>query len=393
MYQKTISIKNLKHLKDFLSSDIVEEQKNTSKVILAMVFTAHVNEKHLHDIGDIIIDFSLEVVLIGATTTGEIDNGNTITESTTVTLTFFEETHVFPIAVKCDKNEEVSMGIKLREEVDKHNPLAVMLLTTPLSYDVNIFIQSFTQKSFEFEIFGGGAGDYAMDNSLLLCANDVINSGVIAICFSGESFQIQKHTFVGWHPMSKKMTITKAKGTTVYTIDDKPAFDVYKNYFNIDDDINFFANAIGFPMISESKGDYLARVPVNVGEDGSLEFITDFKELETFRLGFAYPELIDENLKTITHKLNSFSPEAIFLFSCGCRRYALHDDIQNETQAFADIAPVAGFYTIGEFCNIGGEVSHMNLAFVAVGIKEIFTFSSDVRFAPEQKQINTLLHI
>jgi diguanylate cyclase (GGDEF)-like protein len=390
MYQLTIDVKNFKQLRDALSGDEVLEHKGLAQTILVMVYSAQIDKSLFYSISEIIMDFSSKVVLIGATTTGEIVNGNTVTHSTTVTLLFFETTEITPFAFKGGFGDENSMADTLRRKVDEINPTAVMLITTPLSSDVNIIIEAFTEKTFDFEIFGGGAGDYAMESSLLLMNNEVMDSGVIAVCFLGDSFQIEKHSFVGWQPMSKEMMVTRAKGTTVYTIDDKPAFDVYRHYLDIADDSNFFANALGFPMLTKTKGDYLARVPVNVGEGGSLEFVSDFKEREAFCLGFVNPALIHENINKIKSSLNIFAPEAIFLFSCGCRRFALLDDVQSETRPFAEIAPVSGFYTIGEFCNIGRDTPQMNLSFVAVGIKEGFNSkrSHDDVFEPKKVEVD-----
>lgn len=373
MHQITVTIKNLKQLKEFLSSDEVIEHTENSEKILAMVYTAHVDKQLLEQISNIVLKYSSKVIVTGATTTGEIDNGKTTTDSTTISLLFFEVTNIVPITLKGGFGDEINLAKQLRTEVDKIDPKAVMLLTTPLSSDVNVLIQNFINEPFDFEIFGGGAGDYSMENSLLVSGNEIFESGVTAICFLGETFQIQKHSFVGWQPMSKEMTITSADGTKVFTVDNKPALDIYKKYLNITDDSNFFANAIGFPMLSETKGDYLARVPVNVGENGSLEFITDFKEGEKFRLGFVSPEIIEQKVSDTESKLSQFAPEAIFLFTCGCRRFALVDGVQKETLTFANIAPVSGFYTIGELCDVQGEVPQMNLSFVVIGIKENFT--------------------
>ncbi|MBK1621472.1 hypothetical protein CKO42_24285 [Lamprobacter modestohalophilus] len=389
MHQITVSIKNLKDLRGILSNDEVLTHSERSQSILAMVYTAYIDKSLLESISQIILGFSAKVTLVGATTTGEIDNGKTITRSTTITLLFLEATSVVPITIKSELGDEEEMAMSLRHQVLKISPKAVMLLTTPLSSDVSVLIQNFTKESFAFEVFGGGAGDYAHECTLLLSGTEVFTSGVVAICFIGSSFQLKKHTFVGWSPMSKEMTATRAQGNTLFTIDDKPAFDIYTKYLNIKDDSEFFANAIGFPLLTKTKGDYLAKVPVSVGSDGSLAFISSVREGETFRLGFFNPEIIKSNLQDIKSSLNAFTPEAIFLFTCGCRRFALADDIQLETQYLADIAPVSGFYTIGEFCDIQGEVPQMNLAFIAVGMKESITFKPHKALPERKKKISS----
>lgn len=370
MYQVTESIKNTQDLEFFLLNNQAEINSEICQNILAMIYTAHVDKVYLQEISHAILNFSSKITIAGATTTGEIDNGRTITESTTVTLIFFESTKVLPITLKIENGNEKEVAQTLIGKLNRIRPKGVILLTSPLNRDANIIVRELIESSFDFEIFGGGSGDYKHEYSLLLSGDQVFESGLIAICFDGASLQIEKHTFVGWSPMSKEMTITKADFNKVITIDNKPAFDIYKKYLNIKNDSNFFAEAIGFPLLIKSNNDYLARVPINVTSDGGLEFICDFKGQEKFRLGFMNPQLIDKRFEDVKTSLTAFSPEAIFLFTCGCRRFALYDDIQFETQYLADIAPISGFYTIGELCNIQSQILHMNLAFIAVGMRE-----------------------
>lgn len=48
----------------------------------------------------------------------------------------------------------------------------------------------------------------------------------------------------------------------------------------------------------------------------------------------------------------------------------LREDAEAETIPFEAIAPTAGFYTTGEFCNQDDKFFMLNLAFVAVGMRE-----------------------
>ena len=195
-------------------------------------------------------------------------------------------------------------------------------------------------------------------------------AAVIVIAFQGSDLQVEKTSFLGWRQMSHEMTITQASGTTIHTIDGHPAFEIYQHYFNIQNDAQFFSNALGFPLLINRNHQLIALVPVAVGLNNSLEFISDVYEGEKLSIGFMDTELIQKNLMAAQSKMLAFQPESLLIYSCGCRRWALREDIKSETEPFESIAPTAGFYTVGEFCNQETELPQLNLALVVVGMRE-----------------------
>ncbi|MBF8275377.1 MAG: hypothetical protein HW390_450 [Candidatus Brocadiaceae bacterium] len=149
-----------------------------------------------------------------------------------------------------------------------------------------------------------------------------------------------------------------------------PVLEIYQRYFDIQDDKDFFNHALGFPLLAYRGDQIIASEPVAVGPSGSLVFISDIREGEEFRIGFADPKFLRESSVAAQRKMLAFEPEAILLFTCGCRRWVLRDDAEAETKPFEAIAPTAGFYTIGEFCNQKDRIPMLSLAFVAVSMRE-----------------------
>jgi diguanylate cyclase (GGDEF)-like protein len=68
--------------------------------------------------------------------------------------------------------------------------------------------------------------------------------------------------------------------------------------------------------------------------------------------------------------MHDFDPQAVFLFSCCCRRFLMQDDVELETLPFEGIAPTFGFYTYCEFNGNSSCIQLMNSTLVAVGIRE-----------------------
>ena len=68
--------------------------------------------------------------------------------------------------------------------------------------------------------------------------------------------------------------------------------------------------------------------------------------------------------------MRDFEPEAIFLYTCICRRFLMQEDVDLETLPFNEIATTAGFYTFGEFFANRSSKSLLNSSMVAVGFRE-----------------------
>ena len=372
MKQVSKNIDDINQLEAILSATEIREPAGSALSILIHIYTAFTNKVWLQAISQKIQQSFPSAHVIGATTCGEILNGETVLEQTVINFTFFSSTQIHPFVMPIIAGEELAIGQQLRHFVDELGDRvpAIMLLTTPLTTNANEIAQGLMLSPPSFEIFGGGAGDYSLKTNYVMYGSTIYAAAVIAIVFQGHELQVEKTSFLGWCAMSNGMTITQASGNTIHTIDGRPAFEIYQHYFNIQNDAKFFSNALGFPFLINRNGQIIALVPVAVGLNNSLEFISTVYEGEILSIGFMDTDLIHKNLTEIQNKMLTFQPESLLIYSCGCRRWALRDDIKSETNAFEKIAPTAGFYTVGEFCNQGTTLPQLNLAFVIVGMRE-----------------------
>nr|WP_198984139.1 diguanylate cyclase [Herbaspirillum sp. ASV7] len=311
-------------------------------------------------------------VVVGASTVGEIAHGRLLTRQTVIGFTFFESSSLFVVALPCEEGTQYQAGIELARGIAAcPGPVAgVLLLATPLCMDVAALLQGLEDAGHCHPVFGGGAGDYAaMRNSLVFAGSTMLMCGAVAVVLSGEELHLQSRTYLGWRPLSKVMRITEVDGLLVRTVDHRPAFEVYQRYLDIANDDDFFLNALEFPFLLERQGQLLARVPVAVTAEGALQFVADIAEGEAFRIGYGDPEMIVSDAQVIHNEARQFSPQAIFLFSCGCRRFLMQEDVALETLPFEDIAPSFGFYTYGEF--FGTErLALLNSTMVVVSLRE-----------------------
>ena len=355
-----------------LNTEALIQAVSTARSILVQIYSAKTEPAHLQAVAASISRKLPNAVVVGATTVGEIAHGRLLTNETVIGFTFFAASSMTAIALPCDNGDEKAVGAELGRGITRCDGkiAGVLLLSTTLSIDAAALLQGIESEMRDYPVFGGGAGDYAAMQASLVCSgSSVYAKGAVAVVLSGESLHIESKTYLGWRPLSKLMRVTEVDGLLVRSVDNRPAFDVYQRYLNIPNDQNFFLNALEFPFLIERDGNLLARVPVAVTEDGALQFVADVEEGATFQIGYGDLDLIVDDARAIHRSSEIFSPQAIFLYTCGCRRFLMQQDVELETLPFEAIAPTFGFYTYGEFFG-SNKLSLLNSTMVAVGLRE-----------------------
>lgn len=370
-FHHIVTDKDTLHL--FLMSPEIHSNACKARSILVQLFSSQTDRAWIQSIIDTLKEDLPSAVRVGSTSVGEISQGHLHIETTVVSLSFFDEASVIPIAMPCDPGDEVMTGSRLKEAIDNTGSdiAGVLLLATPLTINAGHLLQGMAGKENSYPVFGGGAGVYKSgETSLIFSENDFFSSGVVAVVFAGRDLHIFSRTYLGWQPLSKEMTITKTDGMRVVTVDGESAFDVYYRYLNIPNDKQFFMNALEFPFLLERDGETIARVPFFADQSGAIQFAADLNAGEKFRIGYGNPETIIQDAAGLQGRMREFNPEAIFLYTCICRRFLMQNDVDLETLPFQSISPTTGFYTYGEFYGSSDKLRVFNSTMVAVGMRE-----------------------
>ncbi len=367
------TFRGIGNLTSFLSTSQMQIHAKESKSMLIQIFSSQSDMKLLKATIDIIEEILPQAIIVGSTTVGEIAEGCLQLNTIVLSVSFFHSTLIHPILKSCSSGEETITGKELIQNIYiSQGPIAgVLLLATPLHFNLAAVFQGMLMKDITFPVFGGGAGVYdSSENSLIFCGNHFLNSGIIAVVFLSDQLQIYANSHLGWQPLTKEMTVTESDGMLVKTVDHMPAFHLYNRYLNIKEEDEFFLNVLEFPFLLERNGYTVARVPFFLDEEGSIKFVADVAEGEKFRIGYGDPELIVNHAKLIQKDLHEFKPEAIFIYACICRRFLMQNDVNLEIVPFQSIANTAGFYTYGEFLSHRNKIELLNSTTVVVGMRE-----------------------
>jgi diguanylate cyclase (GGDEF)-like protein len=359
----------------------VAEAAKVARSTLVQVYSANSDPKYIRAVTDCICKRLPQSVVVGATTVGEIAQGRLLVNQTIIGFTFFESSGLMAVALPCELGGEYQVGAELGRRIAEcpTRVAGVLLLATTVSMDPVSLLNGLNSVALGMPIFGGGAATYSdMEKSPLVftCTQQFL-MGALVVALTGEDLHVEVQTYLGWRPLSKSMRITEADGLVVKRINDAPAFDIYEHYLGIENDRDFFLNALEFPLLMEREGMLQARTPAAGTDDGGLKFAADIKEGETFRLGYGDLDLIVTDARKVHRALTGFGSQANLLYSCCTRRFLMQQEAQLETLPFETSAPTFGFYTYGEFYGIN-RVTLLNSTMVAVGLREGAALSSAV---------------
>lgn len=233
--------------------------------------------------------------------------------------------------------------------------------------------------------FGGMAGDdWGIMNSYVFTNNKESGNGIIALVFDADKISLHGMAIHGWKPLGIARKVTKSSGNKVYSIDGKPAVEMYLKYLGMkektgDDRFDLFKDlSVQFPFIAKREdGETVIKSPRSIDkESGALEMDIPMEEGSEFH--FTTPpdfEIAEEIIAEATALKNSLQskPEALLIFSCAGRPPVLGPltTVENEGLAKVWQVPMAGFYTYGEFGRTKNGKQHFHSAMCCwVALKE-----------------------
>jgi len=220
----------------------------------------------------------------------------------------------------------------------------------------------------DVSIIGGTAGDdFSLTRSLVFTNGTSSHKAIMALVMDEEKVAINGLAISGWKPVGTVKTITKSEGKWIYTIDDKPALEVFLNYMgriSLDDNSPdpFYHIGFNYPLqYQKPSGNTGMCAPLMFNKaEGSL--LCEFNLPTGTRFRFSLPpdfDIIDEVVaksKEMKSQKN-IEADALLIFSCAGRLSTLGPLANSEIEGLKEIwnAPMAGFYSYGEFGSASNE--------------------------------------
>ena len=311
-----------------------------------------------------------EIDVFGATSCGEFINGHQ-SEGEIVVLLFDMAKEFYSILFEEINDRSISDAVSklANDALQKFKNPGVIVCSTGMTakgeyFDGETFVRSLenyfgTDKIF----FGGMAGDdWTFSGTYVFNNQQETDLGIVALVVDMDKVSLNGMAITGWKPMGISRTVTKSKGTLLYTIDNKPAIEMYFKYLGqtekLDDkDFNMFKEiSIHYPLIVKREtGETVLRSPMSIDHVENA-LVVDSEMQEGTEFWFTVPPDFDiaEEIIAQAEQIKSENmgdADALLIFSCAGRPPVLGPLVTVENNGLADVwqTPMAGFFTYGEY--------------------------------------------
>ncbi|MGK7370201.1 MAG: FIST signal transduction protein [Candidatus Halalkalibacterium sp. M3_1C_030] len=253
-------------------------------------------------------------------------------------------------------------------------------------FDGDTFIKSINEGIDPDQIyFGGMAGDdWTFSGSYLFTNYGETDFGIAALVLDADTVSLNGMAITGWKRMGISRRVTKSKGNLLYTIDGKPAVEMYYKYLGQaeklgDESFDVFKDlSIYYPFIvKRASGETVIRSTLRIDDaEHALEMDTEMPEGTEFWFTVPPDFDISEEITDRASELkdeNGTDADALLIFSCAGRPPVLGPLVSVENEGLAEVwnAPMAGFFTYGEYGRApGGKQEYHSGACCWVALKE-----------------------
>ena len=335
--------------KEDLASFINDENIQNSSSLLIQIFSA-VNDKTF--ISTLLSELTLflpDAVIIGSTTDGEIMNGKVSSDKVVLSFSQFEHTTLKATAIEHTANGYNS-GQYLAKELITDDTKLLIAFADGLHTNGEEFLNGISSINDNVIVAGGHAGDGShFIKTLVFTRDHILEKGAVGVTLNSSHLHVHTDYSFNWHPIGNELTITKAEGNRVYTIDDKSAVDIYAYYLGEDISKGLPGIGVEFPLIVNRNGENVSRAAIGKEDDGSLIVGGNLYTGEKVRIGYGNSKEILKKSQNILNTTSQKPSEGIFIYSCMTRKHFMGNEVESEVLPLQQISSISGFFTYGEF--------------------------------------------
>ena len=308
--------------------------------------------------------------IIGATSSSEFIDGHQ-SEGETVVMLFDLNKNDYCILFEDIGERTLSDAAEnmAKSAIQKFDKPAFILCSTLLAADGKMLDGETLIHSIEkitgpqVNLFGGMAGDdITFSGTWVFTNSQSTDYGMVVLVLDEDKVSLHGMALSGWRPVGVFRTATKTERNLIYTIDNEPALEMYLRFLgedrsSADDQVSFF-DSIGihypFQIERENREPKMCNPIGYDKEKKALMCESDVAQGSRFRFStppdFDIVETVIGKAKELKEKTHA-EADALLIFSCAGRLSALGPMAQEENEGLYKIwnAPMAGFYTYGEF--------------------------------------------
>jgi len=376
---------------------IKSENFSTTSSILIQIYDASLNKNRVKKILKILKTSLENPIIIGASTSGVISDGDIYNHETLININEFKNTSLKSFITK-DKNS-YSCGQNMAEFLVQSDTKAIFLFVDNIYYKADQLLKGFNDAGgAKVTLIGGCASDhFTLENTFVIYDTDIHSNAIVAVSLNNKDLQCMSNYNYGWCGIGKYMRVTKSDGNCVYEIDNQPILSVCAKYLGNNVISAIPETMVEFPLMVYEDSKETAKMICNVKDDG-LCFSSDIKEGELVRFGVVNENEVMNKTTEIYIDATQNQLEAIYIYSSISRKSFFHKYLDSEYKALSNLATQSGFICNGEFCTIDGENKFLNTSTIILGIcetKKVKKNKQNIILNPShhQKSLGAIAHL
>ena len=235
---------------------------------------------------------------------------------------------------------------------------AIEILSSFNNCQTSSFINSLGKDFSHLKIFGGGATSKSPNSnkSFIFHKNSIYKDAIILIFLHGENLTVELYQAFDWKPISKKKRITKANNSTILTMANNPALDIYRKYFpNIEEDRSVFLQVPLF--ITKENISYTVHILDTNLEEQSITTAQKLNQNDIVQLSIGNYNAMMNRIQEIYNFLSSTPAEALWIGANVSYEYGFRIPIKHYISNIKDNNHIFGYMTAQEYFN---EENHPN---------------------------------
>lgn len=342
--------------------DSQPDRRMDSDQTLLVVFAAARPNRMLSDELRVLPNIFPRSVLIGCSSSGEIYGEELSDDSIVLAILRFDKTRLklahVPIRTSDDS---AAAGVSIADQLQADDLRAVFTLTDGLLVNGSKYVEALgSALPSSVVVTGGLAGDgERFEETWVLSDGEVRSAYLAAVGFYGEAVRIAHGSRGGWDLLGPEREVTRSDGNVLYSLDEKPALEVYKKYLGERAD-GLPATGLLFPLAIRNEEDIdglTVRTILAVDEgQQSITFAGDVPEGCLVKLMRAnFDRLVDGAANAAEGVgLDEYEgePALCIAISCVGRRLVLGPRVEEEIEAVKHSLPAQirqiGYYSYGE---------------------------------------------
>lgn len=332
---------------------------DSSDTLVIVFGTIHIEK--VSDALSSIYDTYPNSTIIGCSSGGEIYDAEIYDESLSVSVLRFQKGEFRVVYKKVDEDQSFEIGKEIADELSEDELKGVFIISNVLGVNGSEIMKGMNKTLPKgAKVIGGLAGDGVdFGKTWIINGRKIVNDYICVVGFYGKDLHIKHSCRCGWRKFGIDRKVTHAYDNILYTLDNKPALQLYKRYLG-EHASQLPASALYFPLMlqNEDKSESKFRAIKAIDEENDSIILAgniEQNSLVSFAVA-SLDDLISSSQEAVNELVAEFDEQTEALCVCvGCvaRRFVLKQQAEDELEVIKDALGenigMVGFYSFGEF--------------------------------------------